>query len=158
VRLYILFPQMSNSGSLPGIAGGLPNLIIEHGGGDTGFATHFVMLPDKKAAAVVLCNLIPAPVEKVAYAALDLLLGYEPGPIRPYASLSVCKTLGEQGLDTAVAQWNSLQSHHPNEYDFGPSQFDNLFNAVSLNRVHDAERIACLCARILPEPDLKACH
>jgi hypothetical protein len=57
--------------------------IIEHGGGDTGFRTHFVMLPDKRAAVVVLCNLIPAPVDKITYAALDFLLGYEPGPIIP---------------------------------------------------------------------------
>ena len=53
--------------------------IIEHGGGDTGFRTHFVMLPDQRAAVVVLCNSIPAPVEEIAHSALDIILGYEPG-------------------------------------------------------------------------------
>lgn len=95
--------------------------MVEHGGGDIGFNTYFAMLPDKQAAVVVLCNLIPAPVEAIAYSALDILLGYEPAPIIPYASLGVCKTLGEEGLDAAVAQWNSLKSDHPDEYDLGAS-------------------------------------
>jgi CubicO group peptidase (beta-lactamase class C family) len=129
---------------------------VEHSGGDIGFNTHFVMLPDKQAAVVVLCNSIPAPVEEIARSALDIILGYEPAPILPYASLLVCQTLGEDGLDAAVAQWNSLKSNHPGEYDFGLSQFDILYNAVSLGRVQDAERIAGLCARVLAEPDLKA--
>jgi len=130
--------------------------MVEHGGGDTGFNTYFVVLPDKQAAVVVLCNLIPAPVEAIAHSALDILLGYEPVPLLPYASLSVCKTLSAEGLDAAVAQWNSLKSNHPDEYDLSPSQFDNLYNAVSLDRVQDAESIAGLCARVLPESDVKA--
>lgn len=81
--------------------------------------------------------------------------GFSPPPILPYASPTVCKTLSEQGLDAAVAQWNSLQSNHPGEYDFSLPQFDNLLNAVGLKRVQDAETLARLCARILPEPDLK---
>jgi hypothetical protein len=129
---------------------------VEHGGGDVGFNTYFVMLPGKQAAVAVLCNLIPAPVEAVARAALDILLGYEPAPLLPYASLSVCKTLNAEGLDAAVAQWNLLKSNHPDEYDFGVSQFDNLYNAVSLDRVQDAESIAGLCARVFPESDVKA--
>lgn len=130
--------------------------MVEHGGGDTGFRTHLVMLPDKRAAVVVLCNLIPAPGWEIARSALDIILGYEPGPIVPYANLMVCKTLSEKGLDAAVAQWNSLKSNHPDEYDFGPQQFFNLFTAMSLERVQDAASIARLCARILPEPDVKA--
>ena len=130
--------------------------IIEHGGGDIGFRTHFVMLPDKRAAAVVLCNLGPAPVEEITHAALDVILGYEPGPIAPDASILICKTLLEEGLDAAVAQWASLRSDHPDEYDFSLGQFDSLYDAISLERAEDAERIACLYARILPETDVKA--
>ena len=130
--------------------------MVQHGGGDTGFNTDFVMLPDKRAAVVVLCNLIPAPVEAIAHSALDILLGYEPVPLLSYASLSVCKTLSAEGLDAAVAQWNSLKSNHSDEYDFGLSQFDTLYNAVSLDRVQDAECIAGLCARVLAESDLDA--
>jgi CubicO group peptidase (beta-lactamase class C family) len=128
---------------------------IEHGGGDTGFRSHFVMLPDKRSAVVVLCNMAPAPVQRIAYSALDILLGYDPDPIIPYASIPVLKKLNEAGLEAAVVQWNTLKSDHPLEYDFSGSQFDNLDNAMSLDRITEAEKIAHLCARVLPEPDLK---
>jgi len=128
---------------------------VGHGGGDTGFETLFVMLPDQRAAAVALCNLIPAPVERLALAALECLLGQQSAPIPPYASLSVCKTLHAEGLQAAVAQWERLKKDHPDEYDFDPAQFDNLYFAVSLNRVQDAKEIASLCANVLAGPDLK---
>jgi CubicO group peptidase (beta-lactamase class C family) len=128
---------------------------VEHGGGDTGFRTNLVMLPDKKAAVVVLCNVIPAPVKDIARSALDILFGCEPTSILPYASLPVCKILREKGLDAAVAQWDVLRSNHPDEYDFSPVGFDTLYNAMSLDKVQEAESIARLCARILPESDLK---
>ena len=128
---------------------------VEHAGGDPGFNTQLMMLPDKGSAVIVLCNLLPAPVEKIARSALDILLGQEPTPIAPYASIRVCKTLSEEGLDAAVAQWNSLMSNHPDEYDFGLVQFDNLHNAASLDRVQDAESLAGLCARVLPESDIR---
>jgi len=129
---------------------------VSHGGGDTGFNTYLVMLPERRAAVAVLCNLIPAPVKALAHAAVDILLGYEPVPLLPYASLGVCKTLGAEGLEAAVAQWNSLKAHHPDEYDFGAAQFDSLYNAVSLDRVQDAESIAALCALGLAQADVQS--
>jgi len=57
--------------------------IVQHGGNDMGFRAHLVMLPDKMAAAVVLCNLMPAPAWEIACSALDIALGYEPNPITP---------------------------------------------------------------------------
>ncbi|MBN1148269.1 MAG: beta-lactamase family protein [Anaerolineales bacterium] len=129
--------------------------IIQHGGGDTGFRTHFVLLPERQAAAIVLCNTIPAPVEAVAHSALDILLGDQPGPLAPYASVLVYKTLVEQGLDSAVAQWDSLKADHAAEHDFGISQFYSLYIAIDLELVEEAGKIAALCARILPQPDLR---
>jgi len=130
--------------------------MVEHGGGDIGFRSHLAMLPDKGAAAVVLCNLIPAPVDKIAYGLLDILLGHSPEPIIPYASILILHTLEEEGLEAAVAQWNAWKSDHPQEYDFSLPQFDNLYTAMSLGRIQEAESIARLCARVLTEPDLKA--
>ncbi|MBN2550829.1 MAG: beta-lactamase family protein [Anaerolineales bacterium] len=130
--------------------------IIQHGGGDTGFRSHFVMLPDLGAAVVVLCNVIPAPAEEIALAALELLLGDPPTPLIPDASLLVGKTLQQQGLAAAVAHWNSLQSDHPDEYNFSGEQFyPLLFEGMMMKREPEARLLAQLCAQILPEPELK---
>lgn len=128
---------------------------VGHGGGDTGFNTMLILLPEARMAAVALCNLIPAPVERLVLAALECLLDIQPAPIPPFASLPVCKTLRAEGLQAAAAQWEALQKNHPDEYDFSLNQFDSLFFAVSLNRVQDAEEITSLCARVLSESDLK---
>ncbi|MBN2549712.1 MAG: beta-lactamase family protein [Anaerolineales bacterium] len=130
--------------------------MVSHGGGDTGFETYFAMLPEKQAAVVVLSNLLPAPVGAISLSALDIVTGSPLTPILPYASIKVCKTLQQEGLEKAVLQWNYLKSNHTEEYDFSPWQFDILFNAVCLDRVQEAESIARLCARILPEEDLIA--
>ncbi len=128
---------------------------VEHGGGDIGFTTQLIMLPDKRAAVVVLCNLLLAPVGTIARSALDLLLGQQAAPIPPCASLPVCQTLSAEGVDAAVAHWNRLKSDHPDDYDWTPP-LSNLYNAASLDRAEDAESIAGLCARILPGSDVQA--
>jgi len=69
---------------------------IQHGGGDTGFSTYLIMLPEKLAAVVILCNYNPGPVKKIAHSALDIILGHKPGHIPPYANIMVCKTLEDR--------------------------------------------------------------
>lgn len=129
---------------------------VRHGGGDTGFRSQLVLLPDKLAAVVVLCNLIPASVEKIAYSAIDVLLGHEPTAIVPGADLLVFKTLKTSGLEAAVAHWNALKTDHLQDYDFSLSPFGSLYEAMSMNTIRDAESMACFYARVLPETDLKA--
>jgi CubicO group peptidase (beta-lactamase class C family) len=128
---------------------------VLHSGGDTGFSAYFIMLPERSTAVVVLCNHNPGPARRIAQSALDIVLGHEPGPVPPYANITVCKTLDERGLDAAVAHWDSLMTHHPDDYDFSLEQFYNLVTAVELERVNSAEKIARLCARIFPEPAVK---
>jgi hypothetical protein len=128
--------------------------VVQHGGGDIGFETYLIILPDRRAAVVVLGNMLPTPVVKIAHAALALLLGHEPAPIIPSASLVAAKTLAEQGLDAAVARWNALKADHPDEYDLS-LPLDNLFVAVYMDRVPEAEALARLCARLFPEPELR---
>ncbi|MFC1731374.1 serine hydrolase domain-containing protein [candidate division KSB1 bacterium] len=50
---------------------------VGHSGGDIGFNTNFVMIPEKSIAIVVLSNRMPAPVGDITNAALDILLGLE---------------------------------------------------------------------------------
>jgi CubicO group peptidase (beta-lactamase class C family) len=130
--------------------------MISHSGGDTGFRSHLALLPEKEAAVVVMCNLIPAPIKEIADTALDMMLGLEPTPIIPMASLPVFKTLQEKGLTAAAAHWETLQASHPDEFDFSPWQFYNLYNAVSLERVKDAESIVALGLRVLPQAEVEA--
>ena len=122
---------------------------VGHGGGDTGFNTEFVMLPDRSMAVAVLCNLNPAPVGKIGEAAMDVLLGHEPGTVIRPASIPVYREMKENGVDAAAALWDSLQVHHAGSYDFGPRQFVGLFIAMDMDRAEEAVTITRLCVKIL---------
>ena len=128
---------------------------IGHGGGDVGFNTMFIMLPEKTIAVVVLCNFIPAPVEEVSLAALDIINGTEPRELKPPARIRVLKTLGDRGVEAAVQEWNSLKQDYPEKYDFGEQQFLNPAGmAVELDRVEDSKDIMKLCLELLSETSL----
>lgn len=124
---------------------------IGHSGGDTGFRTDFIMLPEKNVSIIVLCNLSPAPVENITYAAIDIILGFEPNTEPKPASIPVCKELEKNGLSAAVTLWDSLKINHTEEYDFHPQHFVGLFIAMDMDRVEDAKILAQLCVNIFPD-------
>jgi len=55
---------------------------VSHGGGDTGYRSYFVMLPDNNTSVIIASNYQLTPVGKIVNGVLDILLGYEPKPIK----------------------------------------------------------------------------
>ena len=51
---------------------------IYHGGSDTGFRSHFTLLPEEDLGLVVASNYSGTPMNDLAEGILDILLGYEP--------------------------------------------------------------------------------
>src|SRR5262249_32951738 len=60
---------------------------VSHGGGDPGYATFLVLLPEKKIAVVLManCDWLSKGRGKIANAALDVALGLNPQPIAVHA-------------------------------------------------------------------------
>jgi CubicO group peptidase (beta-lactamase class C family) len=56
---------------------------VSHGGGDTGYATFLMLLPEKKMAVVLManCDWLGDAGAQIAHAALDVALGLKPEPI-----------------------------------------------------------------------------
>src|SRR6185295_1308216 len=66
---------------------------IGHGGGDTGFVSNLLMIPDKKVAVVMMCNFDGgAALGQLTNAALDIALGLKPAPLA--IRLPVARALG----------------------------------------------------------------
>ncbi len=129
---------------------------ISHGGGDTGFNSYLILVPERSSAVVVMCNYIPAPVRYLGEAALDMLLGFEPEGFKPPVSVPVLRVLSEKGRDEAVAVWNSLNQEHAEDYNFGQQQFYNMgAMSIMLDRVEDGEAVIRLLLEILPEEAMK---
>jgi CubicO group peptidase (beta-lactamase class C family) len=56
---------------------------VSHGGGDTGYATFLVLIPEKRVAVVLManCDWLGDGRAQIAHAALDVALGLKPQPI-----------------------------------------------------------------------------
>jgi CubicO group peptidase (beta-lactamase class C family) len=130
---------------------------VSHGGGDTGFNSYLILLPDKGAAVAVMINYIPAPVAYVAEAALDILLGFEPEDFKPPAMVPVLRAYAEGGKGAAVELWRSLRKDHAEEYEFGQQQmFYMAAMALELDRVEEGEEVIRLLLEIVPAGALKS--
>jgi CubicO group peptidase (beta-lactamase class C family) len=129
---------------------------VSHGGGDMGFNTNLVLLPQKSIAIVVLCNYIPAPLGGVTESILDILLGHEPQTFKPLAGIKIGKILDEQGLEEAVREWNRLKEEHGEEYNFEDQQFRFIVAlTMDMGHVEEGQKLIRFLLEILPEESIK---
>jgi CubicO group peptidase (beta-lactamase class C family) len=131
--------------------------MISHGGGDVGFRSHVVMLPDLGAGVAVMINTIPAEVTRITTSALDLLLGLEPEPIRLPVAGTVGVVLRERGLEAAIERYHSLQETQADGYDFSSDDFIWRAHAARWMKAYDdAISILKLVLALFPEKDDQA--
>jgi CubicO group peptidase (beta-lactamase class C family) len=94
---------------------------IGHEGGDTGYRTNLVLLPDKQMAVVWMMNADwAAEDDSLTRAALDVALGITPTPIRTRRSIqSMLPTYERSGIDAALNQYRTLrQGPRADRYTF----------------------------------------
>lgn len=95
--------------------------MVGHEGGDTGYRTDFVLLPDKRIAVVWMENADWAANDNsLTRAALDVALGQTPVPIRTKRNIeSMLPTYQRSGIDAALTQYRTLrQSPRADRYTF----------------------------------------
>jgi hypothetical protein len=85
--------------------------MIAQQGGDTGYRTNLVLLPDKRIAVVWMENADwAANDDSLTRAALDVALGVAPAPIRTRRSLeSTLPAYQRSGIDAALNQYRTLR-------------------------------------------------
>ncbi|NIM57490.1 MAG: serine hydrolase [Candidatus Aminicenantes bacterium] len=126
---------------------------VSHGGGDVGYRTYFIMMPERSTAAVVLSNCDFAPTGDITIAALLTILGLEP-PSLPKAPIRaiISKTIAEKGTEAAIKQYKELKENHPKSYDFSPRQLNRLgYDLLRMERVKDAIEIFKLNIEVYPK-------
>lgn len=108
------------------------NAMVTHSGGDIGFITDLAMLPERKIAVVWMVNcdwIDDGPINgPITYAALDVALGMKPEPIVLKRSLARAMyfTFRRNGIDAALNEYQVLRKRHPDLYDFGEKQLNEL--------------------------------
>jgi CubicO group peptidase (beta-lactamase class C family) len=118
--------------------------VIKHEGGDTGYRTDLVLLPDKRIAVVWMENADwAANDDNLTRAALDVALGETPTPILTRRSIeSTLPTYQRGGIDAALNQYRTLsKSPRAELYTFDEGGL-NAFGQylIRQGRIRDAIR------------------
>jgi hypothetical protein len=119
---------------------------------DVGFQSDMILLPDQALAVVVLANTIPAPVKRVLFAIVDLLLGMEPEFPKPPVLISLGEILTRQGIQKAAEEYQRLEETHTDRYDFGSEQFiDIVFTLLEVHKYAEGIQVAKLGLQLFPD-------
>lgn len=109
--------------------------VLHHNGGDPGFESNIVLLPDAAAALVVLANANTAPLGRLADAVLDALLGERPEVPKPPITVPVAAALAADGPEAATETYRRLLAAAPERYDARPDRFlDAVWGAIEVHR------------------------
>jgi CubicO group peptidase (beta-lactamase class C family) len=126
--------------------------IIFHGGGDEGYRTFFLLLPEQSTAIVTLGNSDTFRSREVALAVLDVLLGEEPESPKLPISVPVAKMLLEKGAKAAVELYHRLKKSKPDNYYFREQDLNRLgYTLMKQNRLDDAIEILKLNVAEFPK-------
>ncbi|HWN99890.1 MAG TPA: serine hydrolase [Blastocatellia bacterium] len=128
---------------------------VSHGGGDTGFRSNLVMIPDRKIAVVMMSNFDGgSSLGEITAAALDIALGIRPEPIvikQPIAKV-MGRAMATSGIDAAVAQYRDLKKNQPQTYDFSERQLNALgYTLMQRGRIKEAIRVLQLNVEAYPQ-------
>ena len=99
---------------------------ISHSGGDTGYSSYLLLLPDDDLAVVLACNYDASEMGALYRGILDMVLGYEPDHPVPSILSAVAPVLQEGGLDAARARYLELQESAPQDYRWGENELNIL--------------------------------
>ncbi len=126
---------------------------VTHSGGDVGFVSNLVLIPEKSVAVVMMSNYDRAPLGSFTNAALDVALGLplQPIVIKPLIDRVLHKTLIKDGIEAAVAQYHDLKKNQPDAYSFQEPLLNNLgYALMERSQVKDAIRIFQLNVEAYP--------
>jgi CubicO group peptidase (beta-lactamase class C family) len=126
---------------------------VRHGGGDVGFSSNLVLLPDKKIAVVMMSNYDRAPLGIITNAALDVALGLQPEPVslkKPIDAV-IYAAISSHGIDAAVKQYNDLKKEQQQTYDFSERLLNRLgYNLMNQGKMKEAIRVFQLNVEAYP--------
>jgi CubicO group peptidase (beta-lactamase class C family) len=127
---------------------------ISHSGGDTGFVSNLVMIPDQSIAVVMMSNFDRATLRPLTNAALDVALGLKPEPIvfKPSIAMTLFQIIVTEGVDSAAKKYRELKKNQPGAYDFQERELNELgYNLLGQKKTKEAIKVFQLNVEAYPE-------
>jgi CubicO group peptidase (beta-lactamase class C family) len=82
---------------------------VSHSGGDTGFRSIFLLVPEKNISIMLVCNYEIISTHEVAIGILDLLLDKQPEPVKQHVGFTVAEVMKTEGIAAAKRYFNKIR-------------------------------------------------
>ncbi len=129
-----------------------PIPVITHGGGINGFATTIVRFPNEKNLIVILDNTGSQNLNQLGERIAKILYG-QPYEL-PKMSIAevVEKTIGEKGIDAAIAEYRALKAKSSLTHDFAEPELNALgYRLMQTGKMKEAIEIFKLNVEAYPQ-------
>jgi CubicO group peptidase (beta-lactamase class C family) len=126
---------------------------VTHSGGDTGFVSNLVLIPEKSIAVVMMSNFDRAPLGVLTQAALDVALGLQPAPVSIKTPIDrvLYKAIAKEGLEAGVKQYYDLKKSQPDAYNFQEQLLNTLgYVFIQQGKMKEAIRVLQLNVEAYP--------
>jgi tetratricopeptide (TPR) repeat protein len=127
---------------------------IGHSGGDTGFVSNLLMIPDQSIAVVMMSNYDRATLRPLTNAALDVALGIKPDPIvfKPGIAKTLYPIIMAEGADAAAGKYRELKKNQTAAYDFQERELNGLgYNLLGQKKIKEAIKVFQFNVEAYPE-------
>src|SRR5262249_23045476 len=127
---------------------------ISHSGGDTGFVSNLVMIPDQSIAVVMMSNFDRAALRPLTNAAIDVALSLNPEPIvfKPGIAKALYQIITAEGVDSAAGKYRDLKKNQPDAYEFQERELNGLgYNLLGQKKIKEAIKVFQLNVEAYPE-------
>ena len=125
---------------------------VSHGGMGFGWTGFLTILPDKKRAAIILCNEESSARSRTVRAVLHALLGREPAVDTVSWMVPISQALKEGGIRSAYIRYAELKDSRSDEYFFDADELVNLtYQLMSVKKLDLAIDVLGLNIHAFPE-------
>jgi len=126
--------------------------LISHGGGDTGYVSYILLVPEEGIGVVLASNYDQTPIEDISLGVLDILLGREPEPIRRPIAQDLFDAYTKAGLDAARRRYAEIAADQAETRVLGDGDLNRLgYGLLRSGRVEQAIEILELNTELFPE-------
>jgi CubicO group peptidase (beta-lactamase class C family) len=125
---------------------------VSHGGMGFGWTDFLTILPEKKRAAILLCNEESSARSRTIRALIHTMLDQEPQVDTISWMVPISQALKEGGIRAAYARYAELKDSHTQEYFFDEDELVNLtYQLMSVKKIDLAMEVLELNIHAFPE-------
>lgn len=126
--------------------------VKSHSGCDTGFLSNLVLIPEIKAAVVIMTNCDFAAISTICSNVMSIILGHEVSSIKEFLGIHMLKTILNEGFETAMKECRLIKEKNLEDYFVDASDFNyQAYKLLQNKKINKAIELLKIAIVIFPE-------